>query len=200
MISNTTVSYRELQDDELVQLIAKNNDNRACSVLMQRYNDSLCYELRKMVYDKSDAEYLAIQGFAKAFINIHQYIPEFAFSTWLFNIAKNNCIDFLRGKKRRNNTISINNIYTNENGGEIKMELRSNDLSPEEQLIKKQRAGLLYKAISKLDPPYRSIIKLHYFEELSLKEVSERLDVPISRVKVNLFRARNQLYKLYDLT
>lgn len=195
MAADIKSSYDKLSDIELIQLIAKDDDNRACSILMKHYNESLRYELLKMVNNKSDAEYLTLQGFAKAFINIDQYDPEFTFSTWLFAVAKNNCIDFLR--KKQKNIISIDEYRKDAKG--IKIELSSTGLNPEDQLIKKQRIRLLYKTISKLDPPYRSVIKLFYFEELSLKEMSERLNLPINTLKVHLHRARNELYRLYNI-
>jgi len=186
-------AYKGLSDSILVQLVAE-GDNRACSALVQRYNQMVC--------NKTDARDLTIQGFTKVFLNMHQYTPEFAFSTWLFTIAKNNCIDFFRGKmiRKKRNTISIDEHHVDAKGREIENELPSNGLSPEEQLIKKQRARLLYKTVSKLDPLYRSIIKLYCFKELSTEEVSERSDIPINRVKVYLFRGRKELYQLYGIT
>ena len=189
--------YEELPDNVLVELLIT-EDNKAASILMSRYYESLRYELLTMVNNKSDADYLTLQGFAKAFIKINQYKPQFAFSTWLFTIAKNNCIDFLRKKGNDVRTISIDENYRDGNGKQINIDLRSANPNPEEQLIQKQRTKLLYRTISKLGPGYQSIIKQFYFEELSLKEISEKMEMPANTIKVHLFRARKELQKLYD--
>ena len=67
---------------------------------MDRYRDSIYFMLLKMVNNKDDAEDLTIEAFGKAFKKLHQYTPNYAFSTWLFKIASNNCIDFIRKKKK----------------------------------------------------------------------------------------------------
>lgn len=194
------VTYKELSDKELVQIVLKGDDCSASSVLMKRYANTLRYELLQMVYNKSDAEYLAIQGLAKAMLNIKLYNPEFAFSTWLFTVAKNNCIDFIREKKRMPNTISIDDCRVDSKGKEMNVELRSGGLSPEEEMIKKQRANQLYRRIATLDTMHRIIINQFYLKEMSLKEISENLNIPLNTVKVTLFRARIKLQKLYNLS
>ena len=199
MLTMDKISYRNSSDNALVLLVIE-GDNTACSTLMHRYDDSLRFELQKMVHNKTDSKDLTIQGFAKAFINIHQYSPKFAFSTWLFSIAKNNCIDFLRKEKLRKKTFTIDTNHQNSEGLAYTNILRSKGYSPEEQLIRKQRARLLYKAVSKLNQPYRSVIKFYYFKELSTAEVAERLDIPVNRVKLYLFRGRKKLNKLYGMS
>ncbi|MBL4577682.1 MAG: sigma-70 family RNA polymerase sigma factor [Flavobacteriales bacterium] len=191
--------HRNLSDAMLVRGVIQGED-LACSALMQRYRPSLRFEIGKMIYNHTDAEDLTIQGFAKAFINIQQYSSEFAFSTWLFNISKNNCIDFLRRGRKKSGTISIDADHFGLDGLEMKHRLASNALSPEDQLIKSQRAKQLYKIVAKLDPRYRRVIKLFYFQELSHKEVAETLGMPINTVKVNLLRGRNELYRLYNIS
>jgi len=187
-----------LSDAVLIERIIQGED-RACAALMQRYAASLRFEIGKMIFNQTDAEDLTIQGFAKAFINIQQYSSQYAFSTWLFNIAKNNCIDFLRKKGRKSGTISIDGNYLGDNGTEIKNTLTSSTLGPEDQLIKRQRAIQLYRVVDKLEPRYRKVIKLFYFKEMSHKEVSQALGMPVNTVKVNLLRGRNELYRLYKI-
>ncbi|NMD01463.1 MAG: sigma-70 family RNA polymerase sigma factor, partial [Bacteroidales bacterium] len=92
------LSNKALQDYVLVQQAIK-GDEKSFAELMGRYRDSIYFMLLKMVANKVDAEDLTIEAFTKAFRNLSQYSPSFAFSTWLFKIATNNCIDFLRKKK-----------------------------------------------------------------------------------------------------
>jgi RNA polymerase sigma-70 factor (ECF subfamily) len=149
-----------------------------------------------MVNNRSDAEDLTLEAFGKAFKNLHQYSPIFAFSTWLFKIASNNCIDFLR--KRKGVTISIESNEQNENGEQIK--LKSKELNPEEKLIRMQKAILLRKVVRRLKPRYQTLVELRYFKEFSYEEISKELNLPLGTVKAQLFRARGMLFKLIEST
>jgi RNA polymerase sigma-70 factor (ECF subfamily) len=149
-----------------------------------------------MVNNKSDAEDLTIEAFGKAFKSIHQYTPNFAFSTWLFKIATNNCIDFIR--KRRANIVSIDQPSEDIEGVSTTpaSNLLSGSLDPEESLIKDQNILLVKAVVSKLKPRYRKLIELRYFKEYSYEEISDELDLPLGTVKAQLFRARELLYNI----
>ena len=171
-------------------------DQKAFAELMDRYRDAIYFMLLKMVNNKSDAEDLTIEAFGKAFKNIHQYTPNYAFSTWLFKIATNNCIDFIRKKKA--NLISIDQSTEDQEGvtPSPTSQLQSSNLDPEEQLIKEQNVKLIQEVVSKLKPRYRKLIELRYFREFSYEEIAEELDLPIGTVKAQLFRARELLYNI----
>src|SRR5512142_532602 len=98
---NLNLSDKAQYDYELV-LQAMEGDQKAYAELLGRYRDAIYFMLLKMVNNSSDAEDLTIEAFGKAFKNINQYTPNYAFSTWLFKIATNNCIDFIRKKKPNN--------------------------------------------------------------------------------------------------
>ncbi|MBT6766543.1 MAG: sigma-70 family RNA polymerase sigma factor, partial [Prolixibacteraceae bacterium] len=131
----------------------------------------------------------------KAFKNIHQYSPTYAFSTWLFKIASNNCIDFLRRKKgviislESNNDQEVNNEQ---------VKLKSKELNPEERLIRMQKAILLRRVVRRLKPRYQSLVELRYFREFSYEEIANELSLPLGTVKAQLFRAREMLFKMID--
>ena len=144
-----------------------------------------------MVNNKFDAEDLTIEAFGKAFKRLNQYIPNFAFSTWLFKIATNNCIDFIRKKKA--STLSIDKPYEGEEGGEMSIDLESKMLDPEEKIMKKQKIELMHDVVDKLKPRYKELIELRYFKEYSYEEIANYLDIPIGTVKAQLFRAREFL-------
>ncbi|MGB3075595.1 MAG: sigma-70 family RNA polymerase sigma factor, partial [Chitinophagales bacterium] len=95
---NSNFSPRAKEDIELVQM-ALDGDQKAYAALMTRYKDSIYFLLLKMVHNEDDANDLTIEAFGKAFSNLAKYTPDFAFSTWLYKIALNNCIDFIRKKK-----------------------------------------------------------------------------------------------------
>ncbi|MQY78466.1 MAG: sigma-70 family RNA polymerase sigma factor [Bacteroidetes bacterium] len=188
---NPNLSEKAQYDFRLVQL-ARKGDQKAYAELLGRYRDAIYYMLLKMVNNPIDAEDLTIEAFSKAFKNIEQYTPNFAFSTWLFKIASNNCIDFIR--KKRGSHISID--QGQEEQDTISDAIQASTLDPEENLIKQQKVILTRTIVTKLKPRYRRLIELRYFKEYSYEEIAEELDLPIGTVKAQLFRARELLYNI----
>jgi len=188
---NPNLSDKAKYDLDLVEVAVK-GDQKAFAELMGRYRDAIYFMLLKMVNNKSDAEDLTIEAFGKAFKNIHQYSPNFAFSTWLFKIASNNCIDFLR--KKRNNIVSIDGGITDDKENDQPIHLKDETPDPEEFLIKQQKKVLMRTVVKKLKPRYRILIELRYFKEFSYEEIAEELDLPLGTVKAQLFRARELLF------
>jgi RNA polymerase sigma factor (sigma-70 family) len=166
---------------------AREGSQRAYADLMQRYKDSIYFMVLKMVNNKEDAMDLTVETFAKAFEKLDKYQPEYAFSTWLFRVATNNCIDFIRKKKL--NTTSIHGL-TDEDGEEKQLQIKADVLNPEETSIKKQQTEELKLLIQSLPARYRNLITLRYFDELSYEEIAQQLDLPLGTVKAQLFRAR----------
>jgi RNA polymerase sigma factor (sigma-70 family) len=187
------LSYKARYDYNLVQK-ARGGEQDAFAELMDRYRDSIYFMLLKMVQNKDDADDLTIEAFGKAFHRLHLYTPHFAFSTWLFKIASNNCIDFIRRKKK--NTISIDTSIMGDEGDELYMDLKSDSLDPEEQSIKKQKQKIMRDVVQRLKPRYRQLVEMRYFQELSYEEISEQLDLPLGTVKAQLFRARDLLFEI----
>ncbi|MBN2742676.1 RNA polymerase sigma-70 factor (ECF subfamily) [Breznakibacter xylanolyticus] len=189
---NPNLSDKAKYDLDLVQK-AVDGDQKAFAELMGRYRDAIFFMLLKMVNNKSDAEDLTIEAFGKAFRNIQQYSPNYAFSTWLFKIASNNCIDFLR--KKRTNYVSIDGGISEDRENEPTIHLKDETPDPEESLIKDQKAVLMRTIVQKLKPRYRVLVELRYFKEYSYEEIAEELDLPIGTVKAQLFRARELLFQ-----
>jgi RNA polymerase sigma factor (sigma-70 family) len=190
------LSEKALQDYDLVQKAIK-GDEKAFARLLSRYKDTIYFMLLKMLNNRSDAEDLTLEAFGKAFKNLHQYSPTYAFSTWLFKIASNNCIDFLR--KKKGVTISLENDSEQIEISET-ARLKSKDFNPEERLIRKQKAILLRNVVRRLKPHYQTLVELRYFRELSYEEISKELNLPLGTVKAQLFRARQMLFKLIEST
>jgi RNA polymerase sigma factor (sigma-70 family) len=188
---NPNLSEKARQDFILVDR-ARLGDQRAFAELLGRYRDTIYFMLLKMVNNTSDAEDLTIEAFGKAFKYIDQYTPNFAFSTWLFKIATNNCIDFIRRKRAA--TISID--QTPDDQDTTTVTIPSDILDPEESMINSQKIKLLHDVVSKLKPRYRKLVELRYFNEYSYEEISEELELPIGTVKAQLFRARELLYNI----
>ncbi|NLX72618.1 MAG: sigma-70 family RNA polymerase sigma factor [Bacteroidales bacterium] len=188
---NPNLSEKAKHDLQLV-IRANDGDQKAYAELMARYKDAIYFMLLKMINNKTDAEDLTIEAFGKAFKNLSQYSPNYAFSTWLFKIASNNCIDFLR--KKRSNHISIDGNFADNKEPEPQIHLKDDKPDPEENLIRSQKALLMRNIVQKLKPRYRTLIELRYFKEYSYEEISEELGLPLGTVKAQLFRARELLY------
>ncbi|MEM0998915.1 MAG: sigma-70 family RNA polymerase sigma factor [Bacteroidota bacterium] len=183
-------SKNTLDDLELVKR-AKKNDPKAYEKLLSKYRKSVYYMLLKMVNNSDDAEDLTQEAFAKAFNSLHKFDSKYAFSTWLFRIATNNCIDFIR--KKRIQTVSIDNPYENDDGDSMTFDIRDPNLNPNEVMLKKQRKEYLKMAVSNLPAKYKRLVELRYFQELSYEEVAKELELPLGTVKAQLFRARELL-------
>ena len=188
---NPNLSEKAKHDYKLVKL-AIGGDEKAYAELLDRYRDAIYYMLLKMVNNRSDAEDLTIEAFGKAFKNIAQYTPNYAFSTWLFKIATNNCIDFIRKKKA--NVISLD--QTSDEQENITTPLQSDTPDPEEDMIKSQRMALTRSVVEKLKPRYKTLVELRYFKEYSYEEIANELNLPIGTVKAQLFRARELLFNI----
>jgi RNA polymerase sigma-70 factor (ECF subfamily) len=184
------------QRDYLLVIDARDNgDQKAYADLMNSYRDALYFMLLKMTNDPYDAEDLTIEAFGKAFKNLSFYTPDYAFSTWLFKIATNNCIDFLRAKKK--NTVSLDVAFGNGFIAEgASREVASETHNPEDSCMEKQKAVLMRKMVEQLKPNYRKLVDLRYFQELSYEEIAEELNLPLGTVKAQLFRARDYMLKL----
>jgi RNA polymerase sigma factor (sigma-70 family) len=191
----SNLSEKAQQDFKLV-LKAIDGDQKAYADLLGRYRDAIYFMLLKMVNNAVDAEDLTIEAFGKAFKSINQYVPNYAFSTWLFKIATNNAIDFIR--KRRANLVSIDQSHDEE--GSMHVSIQDNEPDPEESIIIQQNVKMMRSIVAKLKPRYRRLIELRYFSEYSYQEISIELDLPIGTVKAQLFRARELLLNILKNT
>jgi len=181
------------RDSALVKQILESGNRAAYSQLMDEYFEKVYSRMLKMTNQPGDAEDLTMEAFNKAFSKLDQYTPDFAFSTWLYRIAKNNCIDHLRRNKKDNDTM----VNQQEAGVGIAAHELANQLpSPEQLMITRQETRLLREVVDTLHPKYKDIIKLHYFKELSCEEIAHQLDLPEGTVKVRLFRGRELLYNI----
>ena len=193
-VVNPNLSEKAMHDYKLVCRAIDEADQNAYAELMSRYKDSIYFMLLKMVNNRDDADDLTIEAFGKAFKNIRQYTPDYAFSTWLFKIATNNCIDFIRKKKKQ--TFSIDKGFENDDGQEISIDIKSEGPDPEETMMKKQKVEMMRVVVNKLKPRYKRLVELRYFKEFSYEEIAQELDLPLGTVKAQLFRAREFLYQI----
>lgn len=188
MVNETPSNKDSVTRDLMLVNRAVLGDQKAFAGLMALYEDSLYNMLLKMVNDPVIAEDLTIEAFSKAFQNLARFSPDFAFSTWLFKIANNNCIDYLRKQKKDPCSREKSQSPT------VHSDIVDQSFGPEERFIRDQRQRLLRDVVDKLNPRYRQLIKLRFFEELSYEEIATQLKMPIGTVKAGIFRAKDLLY------
>ena len=187
------LTTKAVYDYKLVKRALENSDQKAYAELLQRYRESVFYMMMKMCNNRDDAEDLTIEAFGRAFKKLEQYSPDYAFSTWLFKIASNNAIDFLR-KKKQKFALSIDTKAENTEGSDHSANIKSPILDPEEMYIRKQKIDNVRDLVNNLKPKYKEMIELFYFQEMSHEEISKKLGLPIGTIKAQLFRARDLLY------
>ena len=191
MTTHNTHSNKATEDLLLIKE-AKEGNEKAFASIMNRYKDSIYYTLLKMVGNSYDAEDLTIEAFGKAFRNLNSYNSKYAFSTWLFKIATNNCVDFIR----RRQTAKTATNSTQEEKDSMIDNIQSDTDNPEESLINHQNISVLKNIVNQLKPRYKSLIELRYYKEYSYEEIASELNIPIGTVKAQLYRAKTLLYNI----
>ncbi len=187
-------SQKALDDFKLIDRATNERDEQAFALLMERYKKPVYHMILKMVRNVDDAEDLTIEAFAKAFKNLHRFKKDYTFSTWLFRIATNNSIDFIR--KKRLETMSLNTSYQDESGENVTIDVQDKNPNPQEEAIKSQKKELVQMFVTKLPAKYQRLVRLRYFKELSYEEIARELESPLGTVKAQLHRARELMYEL----
>jgi RNA polymerase sigma-70 factor (ECF subfamily) len=182
------------QETDISQIIqrAREGNQKAFSQLLDRYWPEVYGYQLKRTQNENDAEDITIQTFARAFDKIDTYDPRFGFNTWLITISKNLHVDLLR--KRKRNVLQ----QTENSSGEAIREVMDDAPSAEDRLITEQNLKTLLHYLKSLKEPYRDVIELRYFRELSYAEIARELKEPIGNVKVKLLRAKKLLASLID--
>lgn len=186
---NASASSRE--DDVLVKR-AIGGDEQAYKELVEKYQRALYFHTLKMIKDKEQVNDLVQETFVKAFDNLNTYSTNYAFSTWLYRIATNHTIDYLRKKKLK--TLSIDEPVKTRDG-DMQMQLEDDTAETDRNIIRKQRQHIVQDAIEGLPRKYRKVIEMRHMEEKSYQEIADVLDLPLGTVKAHIFRARELLYK-----
>lgn len=179
---------RRQLDYQLVCAARDEGNHKAYADLMASYREPLYLLLLRMTHNSTTASDLTVETFSKAFLQLHRYSPSGTFSSWLFSIGVNTYIDYLR--KRRIETVSINSITRTSDNEFIEYQIPSSQPNPEEMMIRQQRDAALKEIVNQLKEPYRKIIELRYYEDLSYEDIAERMKIPIGTVKIRLNRAK----------
>lgn len=165
-------------------------DQDAFAEIVEIYKNSIFQLCYRMLGNRHEAEDMAQEAFVRAYVNINSFNQDLKFSTWLFRIATNLCIDRIRKKKP---DYYLDAEVSGTDGLTMYSQLASDSPLPEKQLESLELQETVQKEISKLPEKYRSVIVLKYIEELSLNEISEILDLPLGTVKTRIHRGREAL-------
>lgn len=165
-------------------------DQDAFAEIVEIYKNSIYQLCYRMLGNRHEAEDMAQEAFIRAYVNINSFNQELKFSTWLFRIATNLCIDRIRKKKP---DYYLDAEVSGTDGLTMYSHLASDSPLPEKELESLELQESVQKEIMKLPEKYRSVIVLKYIEELSLNEISEILDLPLGTVKTRIHRGREAL-------
>ena len=186
-------------DDKALAVEAAKGREGAYRELLRRYERPVFSLVYRMVRDRNLAEDLAQEAFIRAFNAIEPYNPSYKFSNWIFKIANNHTIDYLR--KRKLDTVSIDgspNAGTAEETRRTRMEIESGDERPDAYVESRELGGMIEEAISQLRPEYRTVVLLRHVEGYAYDEIAETMELPLGTVKTYLHRARNELKKILE--
>jgi len=180
------------KEDAVLVKRAKEGDGKAYDELISLYKDAVHGIIFRMVRNQQEAEDLTQEAFIKAYNSINSFNEEYAFSTWLFKIATNNCIDFFRKRKLRTQSMDQSIRYKDD---EIKQEYPDPERTADKELLASEKTMLIRDAIEQLPEKYRTAIMLRHTEEKSYEEIAQLLELPLGTVKARIFRAREMLKK-----
>lgn len=182
---NPHLNPRALDDLGLIQQAVSGNQS-AYKTLFERYHQAVLHFVYQRTRNMDDARDLTLEAFGKAFLKLHSYVPNYSFSTWLFRIAQNNYVDFVR----RNRLMKLHETNFE---GSLLLQLEDEALNPEAQLIRQERIALVYTLLQQVAPRYRRMLELRFYEDLSYEEMAETLQIPLGTVKAQLYRAKEML-------
>jgi RNA polymerase sigma-70 factor, ECF subfamily len=174
----------------------KKGDQETFEGIVDLFKDKIYRHCYRMVGDGHEAEDLAQETFLRAYRNISKYNNEFKFSTWIYRIATNLCIDRLRKKKP---DYYLDAEVPGTDGANMYSQLSADDPLPEQVVTENERWNELQEEIMKLPEKYRTAIVLKYVEDLSLEEISQIMDIPVPTVKTRIHRGREALKKVFQM-
>ena len=171
-------------DEEILISAIKNGNSKAYAQLVERYKDLVFSLAIRMLKNREEAEEVSQDAFIKVFRSLESFKGDSKFSTWIYRVTYNACLDRIKKNKKYQNDVAIDEFTFN------KLDDIDNAL---DQMIVEERNLLIKKSINKLQENDAALLTLFYFEELSLIEISEIINIEVNTVKVQLYRARKKL-------
>ncbi len=175
--------YIVAEDRQLVDLVL-GGDDAAFEYLFTRYREAIHRLFVQRLGGANDADDLLQETFIKVYINLHRYSPDYTFGQWVYTIARNTFIDFVR---KRQDDLPIDERFAAP---------ASSAPTPEERVINKQQRKQIEHYLDCLTPRYRTLIRMRFFDEYSYEEIAAKLALPLGTVKTQIHRAREQMCRL----
>lgn len=172
--------------------LSRNGDRHAFEELVDMYKDKIYHLGYRMLGQSGDAEDVVQETFLRVYMNLDRYDENQKFSTWIYRIATNLCIDRLR--KRKPN-YSLDAELPDSEGADWYSTLASDQDTPEEELVLSETQQQIRKAIETLPEKYKSVVILRYLHDMSLQEIGDVLQMPVTTIKTRVHRGREFLRK-----
>lgn len=191
MQQNKNANNAESQQEDFQAIRNILNGNKsAFKILQKKYGRIIVTLIRRMIKDEDDVQDIAQETFIKVYNALPNFQFEYSFSAWIYRIASNNCIDFIRKKKL--NIVSLSQPL-NPSDEDSEFEIKDDTFNPDLNVLSEERKNAINDAINKLPDNYRKIIKMRHEEEMDYQQIAVSLDIPLGTVKAHLFRARKIL-------
>ena len=182
-----------MSEEQLIRR-AQQGDNGAFEELLLLHQKKVYNLCLRMSANPDDALDLSQEAFLRAWRSLGQYQFEASFSTWLFRLTSNICIDFLRRKKRRQETSLTESYDDSDEGAELSVP--DAQPGPEQQAMTNETKIELARAMEQLSPEHREFLQLRVIEDLQYEQIADILGVRVGTVKSRLARARLSFRKI----
>ena len=180
-----------LLESQLVKLALK-GDQAAFAELVELYQEKLYHMAYRMLNNRQEAEDVVQDTFLRVYNNLERYDTSMKFSTWIYRIATNLSIDRLRKRKPVYSLDAESSEYEGLDGYSM---IPSDNRTPESEMLISETQRIIHQAIDTLPPKYKTVMILRYIHELSLQEVGDILDMPVTTIKTRVHRGREFLRK-----
>jgi RNA polymerase sigma-70 factor (ECF subfamily) len=180
------------QEETTIIVAVLDGDKESYALLMRRYNGPLFRYLLRMVGHHDEAEDLAQEAFLRAYISLASYNAQYRFSTWLFRIATNLALNWLKAKRR---VISLDALQNPPDRPPMEIPDHRVDLHPDRHIEREELALLVQKCLEELPPAYRTVVALRHIVDLSYSEIASSTGIPLNTVRSRLHRGRERLGK-----
>jgi RNA polymerase sigma-70 factor (ECF subfamily) len=190
MTTNQTAQRTTTADDELISRV-RVGDQEAFAILVERYKRQVYNLAYRLLGNPNDAEDAAQETFVRAYTRLATYEPDGRFGAWLSAICSHWCIDTMRARRRRVQTVALGKVPESDR-------FISQVDGPEEVALVADSRDEVQRWLASLPPQYRTVLTLRYFQDLSYAEIADVLDEPVSTVRMRLFRARAMLQQVVE--